>query len=79
MRTSIPAATRDIEKYRKFLKTGMPGPHAYVVLLGVTHFDWPSVLAQIEKGLPAAAVERFARNTGFSLDQVLDLISVAKR
>ena len=79
MRTTTSAVTRDVEKYRKFLKSGMPGPHAYVVLLGVTHFDWPSVLAQIEKGLPATSVERFGRNTGFSLEETLQLISIAKR
>ena len=33
-------ASRDVEKYRQFLKSGMPGPHAYVVLLGLNQFDW---------------------------------------
>jgi putative toxin-antitoxin system antitoxin component (TIGR02293 family) len=72
-------ASRDVEKYRQFLKSGMPGPHAYVVLLGLNQFDWPGVLAQIEKGLPNSAVDRFLRNTGFTLDQLLDLVQIAPR
>ena len=72
-------ASRDVEKYRQFLKSGMPGPHAYVVLLGLNQFDWPGVLAQIEKGLPYSAFDRFLRNTGFTLEQLLDLVQIAPR
>jgi putative toxin-antitoxin system antitoxin component (TIGR02293 family) len=73
------SVTRDVEKFRKFLKTGMPGPHAYVVLLGLNQFDWPGVLEQIDKGLPTSAVDRFLRNSSFTPEQLLDLIQIARR
>ena len=63
--------SRDVERFRHFLKAGMPGPHAYVVLLGLTRFDFPGVIENIEKGLPYSAFERLQRNTAFSTDQLL--------
>jgi len=69
----------DVQKLQQFLKTRMPGPHAYVVLLGLVRFDWPSVLAQIEKGLPFSTIERFIRNSGLSQEDVLDLLQIATR
>lgn len=71
--------TADVQKLQKFLKTRMPGSHAYVVLLGMTRFDWPGVLAQIEKGLPFSALDRFIRNSGLSQEDVLDLLQIATR
>ncbi|PYQ59262.1 MAG: hypothetical protein DMF58_12290 [Acidobacteria bacterium] len=76
MRTSM---SRDVERFRRFLKAGMPGPHAYVVLLGLTRFDFPGVIENIEKGLPYSAFERLQRNTAFSTDQLLDLLQIPRR
>lgn len=76
MRTST---FRDIETFRRFLKAGMPGPHAYVVLLGLTGFDFPGIIERIEKGLPYSAFERLRRNTGFSTDQLIDLLQIPRR
>lgn len=73
------ATASDVQKLQKFYKTGMPGPHAYVVLLGMSQFDWPGVLAAIEKGLPFSALERFQRNSGLTQEQVLDLVQIASR
>ncbi len=72
-------ATADIDKFRRFLKTGMPGPHAYVVLLGMSRFDFPGVIERIQKGLPFSAFERLQRNTGFSSEQLLDLLQIPRR
>ena len=69
----------DVERFRGFLETGMPGPHAYVVLLGLSQFDWPGVLAEVEKGLPFTALERFLRNSGLGQAQLLDLVQIAPR
>ena len=71
--------SRDVERFRHFLKAGMPGPHAYVVLLGLTRFDFPGVIENIEKGLPYSAFERLQRNTAFSTDQLLDLLQIPRR
>ncbi len=73
------ASKGDIQKFRKFLKGGMPGPHAYVVLLGMHQFDWPGVLAKIDKGLPVSAIDRFLGNSGLTQEQLLDLIGIAPR
>ncbi|HEY3055759.1 MAG TPA: antitoxin Xre-like helix-turn-helix domain-containing protein [Thermoanaerobaculia bacterium] len=75
----MPATPADVQKFQKFLKTGMPGPHAYVVLLGLTQFDFPGVIERIEKGLPYSAFERLQRNTGLSTDQLLDLLQIPRR
>lgn len=73
------AGSRDVEKFRQFLKTGMPGNHAYVVLLGLSRFDFPGLIEMIEKGLPYSAFERLKRSTGFSTLQLLDLLQIPKR
>lgn len=73
------AVQSDLERFRQFLKTGMPGPHAYVILLGVTRFDFPGVIERIEKGLPYSSLERLQRNTGFTSEQMIDLLQIPKR
>ena len=72
-----PAA--DVRKFQSFLKTGMPGTHAYVVLLGLSRFDFPGLIEIIEKGLPYSAFERLQRNTGFTNAQLLDLLQIPRR
>lgn len=76
MRTSAPA---DLDKFRKFLKSGMPGPHAYVVLLGMQRFDLPGIIERIEHGLPFAAFERFQKNTGLTHEQIAELLQIPRR
>ena len=73
------AAPAGVDKFRRFLRTGMPGEHAYVVLLGLSAFDFPSVVKQIEKGLPFSALERFQRNTGLSTDHLVELLQIPRR
>lgn len=72
-------ATADVQKFQRFLKTGMPGPHAYVILLGLNRFDFPGLIERIEKGLPYTALERLQRNTGFTTEQMIDLLQIPKR
>lgn len=74
-----PAVSPDVQKFQKFLKSGMPGPHAYVVLLGLSRFDFPGVLEKIQKGLPYSALERLQKNIGLSNDQLLHLLQIPKR
>jgi len=73
------AATADLQKFQKFLKNGMPGQHAYVVLLGLSQFDWPGIIKRIEKGLPYSAFERLQKNTRVSSDQLRDLLQIPRR
>ena len=69
----------DLQKFRKFLKMGMPGTHVYVVLLGLSRFDFPGLIEMIEKGFPYSAFERLQKNTGFSSEQLLDLLQIPRR
>ena len=73
------AGSRDVEKFRQFLKTGMPGNHAYVVLLGLSRFDFPGLIEMIEKGLPYSAFDRLKKSTGLSSEQLIDLLQIPKR
>lgn len=73
------AVSTDVQKFRKFLKSGMPGPHAYVVLLGMSRFDFPGVVERIRKGLPWSTFERLQRSSGLSSDQLLDLLQIPRR
>jgi putative toxin-antitoxin system antitoxin component (TIGR02293 family) len=72
--------TRDVERYQQFLRlNALPGPHAYVVLLGMDYFDLPSILKAVEKGFPWKTFERFVKNIGLPADQVARLIAIPPR
>jgi putative toxin-antitoxin system antitoxin component (TIGR02293 family) len=75
----MPSTPADVTRYRRFLRSGMPGPHAYVVLLGLTRFDFPSVVEQINRGLPFSALERFQKSSSLTQAQLLELVQIAPR
>jgi putative toxin-antitoxin system antitoxin component (TIGR02293 family) len=79
MDTIASSTTRDVSRYREFLQKGQPGPLAYVVLLGLNVFDLPDLIKLIDKGLPWRTLPRFVRNTGLSLEQVAEVITIPKR
>jgi putative toxin-antitoxin system antitoxin component (TIGR02293 family) len=71
--------TKDLDRFRQQLRAGQPGPHAYVVLLGLDTFDAPGLLKTIQRGIPFRAFERFQRNTSLSIDRLIDLINIPRR
>jgi putative toxin-antitoxin system antitoxin component (TIGR02293 family) len=73
------AVTKDVERYRKFLKGRWPGPHAYTVLLGLEYFDLPSVQKAVEKGFPWKSFERFVKNIGLPAESIADIVGIPKR
>lgn len=73
------AVAIDVERYRDFLTKGSPGPHAYTVLLGLKHFDLPSVLKAVRQGFPWKAFDRFVENIGLPADQVGAMLGIPKR
>jgi putative toxin-antitoxin system antitoxin component (TIGR02293 family) len=75
---STPAG-RDVARFRQFLQHGMPGAHAYTVLLGMDYFDLPSVLKAVEKGFPWKAFDRLVENMGIAPDQLAEMIGIPKR
>lgn len=71
--------TRDLELFREHLSSGAPGPHAYVVLLGLRTFDLARVLKTVEQGLAFHALERLQRNVGLSFEELADLVQISRR
>jgi putative toxin-antitoxin system antitoxin component (TIGR02293 family) len=61
------------------LQRGAPGPHAYVVLLGLETFDPLDLVRAVKKGLPYRSFERFRRNTSLSSARVTHLVDIPRR
>jgi putative toxin-antitoxin system antitoxin component (TIGR02293 family) len=72
-------STKDLDRFRQQLRRGAPGPHAYVVLLGLETFDTPTLLRAVEKGLAYRTFERFRRNTSLPFDRLITLIHIPRR
>lgn len=73
------AVPGDVAKFVKFLHSGSPGGHSYVILLGINQFDSASVLRAVQKGLSFKAFERFQHNVGLSLAQASAFVQIADR
>ena len=69
----------DLDRFRLYLRRGAPGPHAYVILLGLETFDAPALLRAVKKGLSYHAFERFRRNTSLSFEHAITLIDMRRR
>jgi putative toxin-antitoxin system antitoxin component (TIGR02293 family) len=72
-------STKDLDRFRRYLQRGAPGPHAYVILLGLEAFDPPALLRAVRRGLPYRAFERFRQNTALSLERATGLIDIPRR
>ena len=75
----VSTSTKDLDRFRQYLRRGAPGPHAYVILLGLEAFDPPDLLRAVRRGLSYRAFERFRRNTTLSFECVTDLIDIPRR
>ena len=73
------STTKDLDRFRQYLRRGAPGPRAYVVLLGLQTLDPPDLLRAVKKGLPYRTFDHFRQNTSLSLERVLDLINMPRR
>ena len=71
--------TKDLDRFRQQLRAGQPGPHAYVVLLGLDTFDAPSLLRAVHRGIPYRAFDRFQRNTSLTVNRLVGLINIPRR
>lgn len=79
MDTTTATTTKDVSRYREFLQKGRPGERTYVVLLGLNTFELPALLKLIQKGFAWKTLQRFVHNTGFTMEQVADLVAIPKR
>jgi putative toxin-antitoxin system antitoxin component (TIGR02293 family) len=73
------SSTGGLERFRRFLQSGNPGPNSHVVLLGLDTFDSPHLLRSVERGLPYRAFERLLANTTLHSDDLLALVSIPPR
>jgi len=73
------ATTKDVDRFREFLRTGSPSPHSYVVLLGLETFDIPALLKTVERGFVYRTFDRFQRNTCLPLEQIAALVDIPRR
>ena len=71
--------TKDLDRFRQYLRRGGPGPNVYVILLGLETFDPLDLLRAVKKGLSYGTFERFRRNTSLSFQRVTDLIDIPRR
>ena len=71
--------TPDLRKLRDFLAHGTPGPHYYVVLLGLQIYDLARLLERVERGFSFTTLERFQRNISWPSDDVLDWLQISPR
>jgi putative toxin-antitoxin system antitoxin component (TIGR02293 family) len=73
------APPKAVARFRRFLYRGQPGPHSYVVLLGLDTFDAPALLRAVKKGFLFRSLEQFQHNTSLPLDRLMDLIDIPRR
>jgi putative toxin-antitoxin system antitoxin component (TIGR02293 family) len=76
---SVDTSTKDLDRFWQYLRRGAPGPHAYVILLGLETFDPPDLLLAVKKGLSYRTFERFQRNTSLSFEPISNLIDIPRR
>ena len=76
---SAHTSTRDLDRFRQYMRHGSPGPNAYVLLLGLETFDPPALLRAVRKGLSYRSFERFRHNTSLPFERVIDLIDIPRR
>lgn len=72
-------APKDVERFRQFLDRGAPGPHAYVVLLGLQTFAAQDLLRTVGKGFVYRTFERFQRNSALPFESLLALVAIPRR
>lgn len=72
-------APRDLEIFREFLTGGAPGPHYYVVLLGLRTFELPELLRSVARGFSFGVLERLQRNVALDVDDIIGLVQISRR
>src|ERR1700736_1340354 len=69
----------DLEVFRGFISRGAPGPHYYVILLGLHTYDLPDLLRSVQRGFAFGVLERLHRNVALDIDELTDLLQIAQR
>jgi putative toxin-antitoxin system antitoxin component (TIGR02293 family) len=69
---------KDLARFRTFMSDA-PGPHFYVVLLGLRAFDWPALMHEIARGFHYETIEHLQRNTGIAVEILFDWVQISAR
>jgi putative toxin-antitoxin system antitoxin component (TIGR02293 family) len=69
----------DLEVFRGFISRGAPGPHYYVILLGLHTYDLPDLLRSVQRGFAFGVLERLHRNVALDIDELTDLLQISQR
>lgn len=75
----VDSPTRDLARFREFVRHGGPGPHAYAILLGLETFEAPDLLRAVSKGFSYKTFGRLQQNTALPSDRLLTLIDMPRR
>jgi putative toxin-antitoxin system antitoxin component (TIGR02293 family) len=75
----VKSESADLAEIRRRLQVAPGAQYIHVALLGLRVYEPLRIYAQIRKGLPFSAVERFQRNTSLSADQLAALLQVPSR
>jgi len=73
-----PKQLKDLAQFKAFMADA-PGPHFYVVLLGLRAFDWSELMRITARGLAFEALAHLQRNTGLSIESLLDWLQISSR
>ncbi len=74
-----PPQTADLEKLRRFIREGRPGPYWYAVLLGLDLFEFDALRGRVEKGFPYRTLERFQKNIDLPMQKLAELVLISPR
>lgn len=70
----------DVERFVDFARSGKPGTHAYVILLGLQkNYDAGTLLDSVAKGLPFQAFARLQRNLELSAERLQEIVQIPER
>jgi putative toxin-antitoxin system antitoxin component (TIGR02293 family) len=72
-------AEDDREVFRGFLSRGAPGPHYYVILLGLKTYELPALLRRVQRGFSFHVLERLHRNVELEIDAITELVQISPR
>ena len=75
----VHATTPDLEKLRRFIREGHPGPHWYAALLGLDQFGFEQLQARVEKGFSYRTLERLQKNLDLPLNELAELVLISPR
>ncbi|MEK7859978.1 MAG: antitoxin Xre/MbcA/ParS toxin-binding domain-containing protein [Chloroflexota bacterium] len=75
----VEASSKDLDRFRLFLRRGAPGPHVYVLLLDLDTFDPPDLLRAVKRGFAYRTFERFRRNTSLPFERLTELVDIPRR